>query len=230
VKAGVLGEAVWTEHYREHGPNTDRQDSAHAHFCSFSPDNRYAYINDLGGDSIHIYKLNVATADLTPAGIYRSAAGAGPRTLHFHANNRIAYSVNELNSTVDVLEWSKADGGLRLVKRINLLPEGYAGPTRACDLIATKDWRFVYFANRDNNFLHSFKVDPHSGELEPMRRSNCGGNTPRNLVLDPSEQWMFVANQDSNWISVIKRNPDSGELAEDCKNYPVEAPMRVLFT
>jgi 6-phosphogluconolactonase len=230
VKAGELSDAVWQEHYTEHGPNTERQASAHAHFVSFSPDNRYVYINDLGGDSIHIYKLNTSTANLTPAGAYRGAPGSGPRTLHFHPNNRTAYCVNEIASTVDVLDWSRADGSLTLTKRINLLPEGYTGPTRACDTVIPRDGRFIYFANRDNDFLYTFKADPKTGELTPMKRSNCGGKTPRNFVLDPTEHWMLVANQDSNQIAVFARNPETGELAEECKTYDVLAPMRILFT
>jgi 6-phosphogluconolactonase len=67
IEDGKLSEAVWTEHYTEHGPNTDRQPTAHAHFASFSPDNRFAYINDLGGDSIHIYKADAATARMAAA-------------------------------------------------------------------------------------------------------------------------------------------------------------------
>jgi 6-phosphogluconolactonase len=229
VTDGKLSPAVWSEHYTVHGPNADRQQSAHAHFASFSPDNCFAYINDLGGDCIHIYKLNSETALLTPTGSYKSKPGAGPRTLHFHPNGHTAYSVNELDSTVDVLEWTKADGSLTLVNRIELLPVGYRGPTRACDTVITRDGRFVYFANRDNNFLYSFRADFASGKLTPIGRSNCGGKTPRNFVLDPTEQWMLVANQDSNLISVFARNPATGVLAQEGKSYPAAAPMRILF-
>ena len=155
VTDGKLSPLVWQEHYTVHGPNKDRQESAHAHFASFSPDNRFAYVNDLGGDMIHIYTLNAATAMLTAAGVYHARPGAGCRTLHFHPNGHTAYCVNELDSTVDVLAWMKADGGLTLVTRIELLPEGYHGPTRACDTVITRDGRFVYFANRDNDFLYS---------------------------------------------------------------------------
>jgi len=229
IDGGRLSPIVWTEHYTVHGPNTDRQQTAHAHFASFSPDNRYAYINDLGGDMIHIYKLNAVTAMLTPAGAYHARPGAGPRTLHFHPNGHTAYSVNELDSTVDVLEWRIADGSLTLVTRIDLLPAGYHGPTRACDTVISKDGRFVYFANRDNDFLYSFKADPKTGALTPIGRSNCGGKTPRNFVLDPTEHWMLVANQDSNQISVFARNPETGVLADQSKSFPAATPMRILF-
>ena len=230
INDGRLSKAVWTETYTFHGPDTDRQKTAHAHFTSFSPDNRFAYINDLGGDCIHIYKPNVETAAMAPAGTYKGAPGSGPRTLHFHPNGRTAYCMNELVSTVDVLEWHKADGSLSLINRISLLPEGYRGPTRGCDTVISQDGQFVYFANRDNDFLYTFKADSGTGSLTAVGRSNCGGKTPRNFVLDPSERWMLVANQDSNSVSVFKRNPETGILAEEGKSFAVEAPMRILFT
>ena len=220
---------VSTRRYTEHGPNAARQEAAHAHFASFSPDNRFAFVNDLGGDRIHIYALNAATAELTDAGEYKTKPGAGPRTLRFHPNGTTAYCMNELDSTVDVLAWSKADGGLTLTARFAMLPEGYKGDTRACDSVITRDGRFVYFANRDNDFLYSFHADPVSGALTPMTRTSPGGKIPRNFVLDPSERWMLVANQNSNALTVLARNPATGELANEGKSFPCPAPMRILF-
>lgn len=227
---GKLSPPIWTEHYTEHGPNTDRQEAAHAHFCSFSHDNRFAYINDLGGDCIHIYKLDSPTAQLTRAGVYRAKPGSGPRTLHFHPNKHTAYSMNELTSSVDVLEWRYHDGSFTRVTTIDLLPPDaqQAGST-GCDTVITRDGRFVYFANRGNDFLYGFKADVKTGALTPIKRFNCGGKTPRNFVLDPTERWMLVANQSSNWISVFARNPTTGELASKGKNFEAAAPMRILF-
>ena len=230
-------------YYAGHGPNPDRQQTAHAHFASFSPDNRFAYINDLGGDCIHIYGLNfpppyppdapilhVGEPGLIEAGTYRGAPGSGPRTLHFHPNRRTAYCMNELVSTVDVLDWHKADGSLTLVNTIKLLPPDSTGTSTGCDTVITRDGRFVYFANRGDNFLYAFKADFATGRLTPMKRSNCGGKTPRNFTLDPTERWMLVANQDSNLISVFARDPETGLLADAVKSsVDVEAPMRILF-
>jgi 6-phosphogluconolactonase len=229
VTDGKLSPAVWTQHYTFHGPNPDRQESAHAHFCSYSPDNRFAFVNDLGGDMIHIYRLDAAKAHLTPAGAYHGAPGSGPRTLHFHPNGHTAYCVCEIASTVDVLEWHKTDGSFTLESRIHLLPNDYHGPTRGCDTVITRDGRFVYFANRDNNFLYSFKANPETGALTPMVRSNCGGKIPRNFTLDPTERWMLVANQDSNLLSVFARDPHTGLLANEGKSFPAATPMCIVF-
>jgi 6-phosphogluconolactonase len=229
VTSGRLGPAVWTEHYTQHGPNPDRQEAAHAHFASFSPDNRYAYTNDLGGDCIHIYKLDPATAQLTPAGTYHSEPGAGPRTLHFHPNGVTAYCMNELNSTVAVLKWNKSDGSLVPITTVSLMPRASGCVSTGCDTVISRDGRFVYFANRGDDFLSSFKADPATGALSPIGRSSCGGKTPRNFTLDPTEKWMLVANQNSDQLSVFARDPGTGVLANEGKSYKCAAPMCILF-
>jgi len=229
ITTGRLSAAVWTEHYTQHGPNADRQEAAHAHFASFSPDNRFAYINDLGGDCIHIYALNAETAELKPAGTYTAKPGSGPRTLHFHPNGVTAYCMNELNSSVDVLKWNKADGSLALVKTIRLVPHGSRAVSTGCDTVITRDGRFVYFANRGDDFLYSFKADTDTGALTPIARSNCGGKTPRNFTLDPTEKWMLVANQNSGLLSVFARDPETGALANEGKSYKCPSPMCILF-
>lgn len=229
VKDGKLSKAVWKEHYTAHGPNAQRQEAAHAHFVSYSPDNRFAYVNDLGGDCIHIYSFDPASAQLKPAGKYTAQAGAGPRTLHFHPNGVTAYSMNELNSTVDVLKWNKADGSLTLVSRSKLLPKNARGNNTGCDTVISKDGRNVYFANRGDDFIFSFTANPETGALTPIGRTPAGGKTPRNFVLDPTERWMIVANQGSDQLVVFPRDPQTGELTNEPKTYPCPAPMCILF-
>ena len=229
INEGKLSPAIWSQRFTGQGPNQSRQQNAHAHFVSYSPDNRFVYINDLGSDCIRIFKLNPATAQLTPAGQYNTRPGAGPRTLHFHPNGHTAYCVNELDSTVDVLEWKAADGSLRQTAHFEMLPAGYKGDTRACDTVISRDGRSVYFANRDLDFLYHFRADAKTGALTPAERTPCGGKIPRNFTLDPSERWMLVANQNSSLISVFARNPATGELAKEGKSFAVPTPMCILF-
>jgi 6-phosphogluconolactonase len=228
---------VWHEVYKGSGPVTDRQGMAHAHFASFSPDNRFVYINDLGADRIHIYKLDAATAELTPAGTYNAAAGDGPRTLHFHSSGKVAYCVNELNSTIEVLEWNAADGSLHSIQKVSLSPkttkpDGTRYSNTACDAVLTRDGRFAYFANRGDDFLLGFHTDPATGRLTEFAtnaRTSCGGTTPRNFRLDPAEHWMLVANQSSSNLSVFARDPKTGILSNEGKNTPAATPMCIVF-
>ena len=233
---GKLTEA-WTEKYTGHGPVADRQEMAHAHFASLSPDNRFAYINDLGSDKIHIYKLDTASGKLTPAGAYDAKPGDGPRTLHFHAGGKVAYCVNELTATVTVLQHNAADGSLHPIQTVALLPEGTAIKhgditNTGCDAVLTRDGRFAYFANRGDDFLASFHIDPVTGKLTLFptdARIPSGGKTPRNFTLDPTERWMLVANQNSSNLSVFARDPKTGVLSGEGKNYPAATPMCIVF-
>ena len=229
IHDGVLSEVVWSEHYTVTGPNKERQEAAHAHFAGFSPDNRFAYVNDLGGDAIHIYAVDTASAKLTKAGEYRSAPGAGPRTLRFHPNGKIGYSVNELNSTLEVLAWSKADGGLSLIERHELLAADSTAPRWACDTVITRDGRFVYVAHRGDDFVLSMKADVETGKLTPMEKTPAGGKIPRSFTLDPTEKWVLVANQKSDYVTVFARDAKTGLIAKTGKNFAVATPMSIVF-
>jgi 6-phosphogluconolactonase len=137
--------------------------------------------------------------------------------------------MNELNSSVTVLTWSKGDGSLTPVTTFGLLPKGTRGVSTGCDTVISRNGVFVYFANRGDDFLYAFKADPATGALSPMARSACGGKTPRNFTLDPTEKWMLVANQNSSQVSVFARDPETGALSNEGKSYPCASPMCILF-
>lgn len=228
---GRLSEAVSFFQYTGHGPNPARQEKPHAHRVTVSPDNRFLLVNDLGLDEIHIYKLDAKTAKLTPnePPAWKSAAGAGPRALRFHPNGKWAYCVTELTSTVDVLRWDGERGTLEQVQTVALLPEGYKGETRGCDIVFDRKGNFAYVANRDDNFMASFTVSDPDGKLTLIGRTSCGGKTPRHIALSPNDRWLLVANQDSNNIAVFARNAQTGKLADSGKTFPLENPMCLVF-
>lgn len=238
--AGKLGDAAWNERYTGYpdgkAPVPDRQEQAHAHFASLSPDNRFAYINDLGADKIHIYKLDTATAKLTPAGAYAAKPGDGPRTLHFHPNGKVAYCINELNSSVTVLQYNAADGTLSPIQNVSLSPrtksdDGRPFSNTACDAVLTRDGKFAYFANRGDDFIMGFHIaaDGKLTEFPSQSRIWSGGTTPRNFTLDPTERWMLVANQVSSNLSVFARDPATGILSSKGTNTPAATPMCIVF-
>jgi 6-phosphogluconolactonase len=228
---GHLSEAVSFFDYVGHGPNKERQEKAHAHRVTVSPDNRFLLINDLGLDEIHIYKLDAKTAKLTPnqPAAWKSAPGAGPRALLFHPNGKWVYCVTELTSTVVVLHWNAGAGTLDAVQTVELLPAGYTGPTRACDIVTDHKGQFAYVANRDNDFMASFTISPADGKLTMMERTSCGGKTPRHIALSPNQSWLLVANQDSNNISVFARDAKTGKLANSGKSFELAAPQCLVF-
>jgi 6-phosphogluconolactonase len=130
---------------------------------------------------------------------------------------------------VVVLHWNAGAGTLDAVQTVELLPAGYTGPTRACDIVTDHKGQFAYVANRDNDFMASFTISPADGKLTMMERTSCGGKTPRHIALSPNQSWLLVANQDSNNISVFARDAKTGKLANSGKSFELAAPQCLVF-
>lgn len=231
--SGRLSKAVSTFQYHGHGPVADRQEGPHAHRATVSPGNRFVLVNDLGLDCIHIYRLDAETAKLSPndPAQWKSAPGTGPRALRFHPNGRWAYCVDELDSSVQVLEWYPHNGSLAVVQKVDLIPKNYHGPTSTgCDIVITRAGDYAYAANRGYDCLVSFRVDPDNGRLTLLGRTSSGGKVPRDLALDPSERYVLAANQESDNIAVIPRDPKTGLLAESGKSFAISRPQCLVFS
>jgi len=224
---GHLSEAVSFFQY----PPAGEKKRSHAHRVTVSPDNRFLLVNDLGLDVIHIYRLDAATAKLTPhePSVWKAAAGYGPRALRFHPNGKWVYCVNELKPTVNVLEWDKEKGTLTTLQDIALVPEDYQGLSAPADIVFDRKMRFAYVASRLDDFMATFTVSPETGKLTFLEKTSCGGKRPRHLALDPTDRWLLVANQDTNTISVFARDRKTGRLSNSGKDFPLDKPECLVF-
>jgi 6-phosphogluconolactonase len=229
--SGKLSEAVSFFKYEGQPGPKPQQRGSHAHRVTVSPDNRYMFVNDLGLDSIHVYQLDSATAKLTPHDPpeWKAEPGSGPRSLLFHPNKKWAYCVNEVGSSVNVLDWDAQKGVFTTKQLISTVAEDHQGPSAPSDIVIDKAGRFAYVANRLDDFMVSFSISPSDGKLTLMERTSCGGKRPRHIALDPTEKWLLVANQDTDNLSVFARDPKTGKLANDGKNFPLSKPQCILF-
>ena len=227
---GQLSPAVSFFQYTGNGLKP-QQNGPHAHRVTISPDNRFLLVNDLGLDMIHIYRLDASTANLVAnePSQWKSAEGAGPRALLFHPNGKLAYCVNELDSTVNVLSWDASAGSLTTLQTASYLPEGHQGPSAPSDIVIDKQARFAYVANRLDDFMVSFTISPTDGKLTMIERTSCGGTVPRHIALDPTEGWLLVANETSDNIAVIARDKKTGRLANTSKSFPLSRPQCLVF-
>jgi 6-phosphogluconolactonase len=225
-----LSGAVSAFHYTGHGPKVS-QENARGHRVTPSPDNRFLLVNDLGSDRIHVYRLDATTAKLTPNDPpeYMAKVGSGPRAFRFHPNGKWAYCVNELDSTVTVLDWDAQRGVLTAKQAISNLPEGHTGPSAPSEGVLDHDGRFLYVANRLDDFMVTYAVSAEDGRLTLDARSSCGGKTPRHIALDPTERWLLIANQDSDHISVFARDAKTGKLEAAGRDFPISKPQCIVF-
>ena len=229
---GHLSDPVTQIQLTGHGPNALRQTSPHAHGICFSPDNKFVLINDLGTDRIMVYKLNTATAELTPntTPFFTSLPGAGPRHLAFHPNGKWAYSINELDSTLTQMSWDAAAGSLKLLSSIPTLPPGYKiADNRAGEVLIDPNGRFLYSCNRgpaEDLVTYSIASDGH---LVLITHTPLGGKEARHYALSPESKHLVVARQFSNNVAVLTRNSTTGVLTPTPAAYRVGSPSCILF-
>jgi 6-phosphogluconolactonase len=226
---GQLSEAVSFLQYLADEGKHERH--PHAHWVTVSPDNRFLLVNDLGLDVIHVYRLDPATAKLTPHDppLWRAKTGYGPRALQFHTNGRVAYCVNELKPTVNVLGWDSRLGVLTTLQDVSLVPEDYHGSAAPSDIAFDRKMTFAYVASRLDDFMATFAVSPVDGKLTMIGKTSCGGKRPRHLTVDPTDRWLLVANQDTDTIAVFARDSKTGKLADEGKTFPLSRPQCLVF-
>ena len=214
------------------GPIVSRQTAPHPHGVAISPNNQFIYINDLGTDRILIYKLNAATAMLTPGSppFYTAAPGSGPRHLAFHPNGQWAYSINDLDSTITLLQWNATSGALIAVANVpTMLPGGDVANNRAGEIAFDVAGHFLYACNRGAaEELVTFSVGP-SGHLNLIGRIQVEGKEARHFTVSPDDGYLFVAEQFSNEVAVFARDRRTGLLTPVDARYSVDSASCVVF-
>lgn len=214
------------------GPNPRRQATAHAHGAVISPDNKFALINDLGSDRIMVYKMNAATAEMTPNNppYYTAAPGSGPRHLAFHPHGRWAYAISELDSSLTFFHWDPTKGVLTKVDVTSTLAPGAdVAKNRACEVIIDKTGRFLYACNRGpNEELLVYKIGS-DGRLNLLERTPLGGKEARHFAIAPDGEFLLAAEQFSDRVGVFSRNPSTGELEATGRTYPVDKASCIVF-
>jgi 6-phosphogluconolactonase len=186
------------------------------------------YLTDLGLDRIVIYDFDAVSGHLKQIenGIIDLPAGAGPRHFVFNSAGTKLYVICELNSTVSVYDVN-INGGLRPVQTLTTLGDGFSGESACADIHLGKGEKYLYGSNRGENTIVVFSV-ASDGKLTLAGRIPCGGNWPRNFVIDPSGKYLLVANQKSGDISLFRINEKTG-IPEYKDDYKLNTPACLKF-
>jgi 6-phosphogluconolactonase len=204
--------------------NPERQTGPHPHSIVVDPGNRFALVPDLGADKVFVYRFNETSGALAPNNPPAAAVapGSGPRHLAFHPNGRLAYLINELSSTVTAFRWDPERGLLSEFQTVKTLPDGFAGPSAAAEIVVHPNGRFLYASNRGHNSVAVFAIERDSGSLKLVELVPTEGKMPRNLAFDPSGRWLLVANHDSDNAVLFSVDDRTGRLAQHGE--PIHAP------
>jgi 6-phosphogluconolactonase len=222
---GRLGPATSFHQHRGASVSKQRQEGPHAHCVTVDPAQRFVLAADLGIDRVMIYRFDPANGTLAPNDppSFAASPGAGPRHVAFHPGGRIAYVINELNSTVTVAGYDPERGTLAARQTVSTLPAGFHGANTTAEIQVHPSGRFVYGSNRGHDSIAIFAVEPETGRLRPLGHEPTQGRNPRNFVLDPSGRFLLAANQDGANVVVFHIDPETGRL------HPTGSSIRVAM-
>ncbi|MEM2887885.1 MAG: lactonase family protein [Candidatus Bathyarchaeia archaeon] len=226
-KDGSLDDPI--DFIQHHGSsiNKKRQEGPHAHSVTLDMGNHYAFVADLGLDKILIYKFDSVKGKLIPNDepCVQVKPGAGPRHFTFSPDEKFAFLINELNSTIVTFSYDKNHGTLKEIQTVPALPKDFKGISHCADIHVLPSGMFLYGSNRGHDSIVTYAIDKETGKLTYICHESTRGRTPRNFIIDPTGNFLLAANQDSDTIVPFRIDQHTGKLSPTEKITEVPTPV-----
>lgn len=229
---GSLGGGSALISHAGHSVNPERQRSPHIHSVDLSPDNRFAYVDDLGIDGLLVYKFDDSKGGLTSNGPKYATfdPGAGPRHFALHPSGKFAYVVSEMQGTVSVFSNDPTGGTMQRLQTISTLPKDFKGNIEDAEIEIHPSGKFLYASNRgDANSIAVFAIDADKGTLTPIESKPTQGKTPRSFAIDPTGTMLLAGNQESDNIVVFHIDQKTGRLTPTDQVLAAASPVCLKF-
>jgi len=228
---GKLGASSDFVQHTGHGADPKRQEGPHAHSIDLSPDNRLAFVDDLGLDELKVYKYDSAKGSLTPntPPFAKLDAGAGPRHFVLHPSGKFAYVIAEMGSTVTAFSVNLNAGTLQRLQTVSTLPKDFKGENDDAEIQMHPSGKFLYASNRGHDSIAVFAIDPQKGTLTQIEDVPTQGKIPRSFEIDPTGNYLFAENEKSDNIVVFRIDPKTGRLSATGKVLDVGSPVDLKF-
>src|SRR6266576_408967 len=160
---GKLGNAAAFVQHTGHGLNPKRQEAPHAHSIDLSPDERFAFVDDLGLDELLVYRFDKSKGSLKPnkPPFAQLDAGAGPRHFALHPSGKFLYASNRGHDSITVFAIDSSKGTLTPIEHTST--GGKTPRNFAIDPTGT----LLFAENQQSNNIVIFSIDEKTGKLTP---------------------------------------------------------------
>jgi 6-phosphogluconolactonase len=228
---GSLGEASDFIQHQGSGIDPARQRGPHAHSVTLDEAGRLAFVPDLGLDKLMVYTFdsNRGMLEANDVPWIKMKPGAGPRHVAFHPGGKLAFLINELDSTLASLSYDGRKGTFKVLQIVPTLPEGYHGASTCADIQVSPSGAFLYGSNRGHDSIVVYRINERTGKLTYVGHEPTRGKTPRSFGVDPTGRFLLAANQDSDTIVTFKIDPLTGKLQPTGHAIQVPTPVCIKF-
>jgi len=222
LKNGIVEEERKRIAHHGSGPVPGRQTSAHVHSCNLTPDGKYLAVIDLGSDTISCYTLHKNGISDTPAQVYHTPAGDGPRHMIFSADGKTAYVLNELSSSVSSLKYE--NGKFIFLHRVSTLPRFFKGAAKGAAIRFDPAQCFFCATNRGFDSVACFSATPR-GALKRVSLTLTAGKSPRDGNFISPQCYAAACEESDEVIFFDYRN---GSLTPNGLHLKLPHPLYVL--
>ncbi|WP_320534448.1 lactonase family protein [Robbsia andropogonis] len=211
------------------GPHTKDQKGSHPHHISryktTFANTDWHIVPDKGIDSVSAVRWR---ANHTCEVVTRHwEAGSGPRHAAYHPALPLVYVANELNSTMTVWSFDVDTGKLAALDTVSVLPPDFDGESSAAGIVITANAEQLFVSNRGSNTVATIALDG-AGMPRHIGWTDCYGDFPRFICLDPENKHLFVANERTD--TLIEYDVTSDGLKPTGQVIRTGSPVCIIFS
>ena len=219
------------KYYKHTGSSVDpkRQKGPHPHSINLDPQNKRAFVADLGIDKIVVYNVNHHDSSLQKHSAISLPPGGGPRHFSFHPSGKWAYTNLEMTREVVAMSYDQNNGILKKIQRLSTLPKDAPASGSTAECLVHPSGKWLYISNRGHNSIAVFAINQTNGMLTPVEVEPTLGEIPRGFGISPDGKFIVAGHQMTDKVTVFKINQENGSLEFTGKSIPVNAVVNVRF-
>ena len=181
-----------------------------AHCAVPDRDNKFIFVPHVAPNAVFQFKFDAETGKLTEAGKAPGGADkAGPRHLAFHPRQDIAFTSDEVGSSITAYRF-EADKGLKPVQTLSTLPADFKEKNTTAEVKVHPSGKFVWVSNRGHDSLAGFAIDKE-GRLSSLGQT-ATEKTPRSFTIEPEGAYLLAAGEGSGKLAVYGVDLKTGDL------------------
>ncbi|WP_020567669.1 lactonase family protein [Neolewinella persica] len=182
---------------------------AHAHCALLVPKKNWVLVCDLGNDLLKVYdRAEDGTLTGRPELDLPFQEGHGPRHIALHPEGDLAVVNGENVGQVHLIDVS-GDRPLRATTA-NALPERVIEEASGAAIRFGSSGKMIYTSDRTFSVVTVLRVDERGKKLVVRDTFPSGGESPRDLIVSPNDQWLLTANTHDSTVGVFRIDPRGG--------------------
>lgn len=230
-KDGRLGNLMDGVFHKGTGAVNERSFRPHVCCVRVTPDNRFLCAVDNGIDQVVLYKINKTYNRLQVVDILRMGKEAGPRSIHFSKNGKLAYVLCEITNVVRVYTYKVVNDYpvFELIQELSTLSDARDPHDAASALRVSYDGEYVFCSTAGDNSVACYKADSENGELTRLFSLPTSGRYPKDIALFPDQKHLAVVNNGSGTITTFHIDYEKKTLVMKGRPQKLDTPNCMVF-